>query len=601
MKKTLKKYLCYVLTSLTLFNTAATVTVYAEESYEESRIGFIETEQSDESGYISDIYVDENGNEIEFDLPEEELLYCNSYEESSAPTSYDSRDNGLCLSPRYQASTNNCWIFSTISALEADSISKNITDSANTNFSEAHLSWFASRVATDNTTDPTYGDGNNYEKPYEKGGNWKIATAALARRSGLANESDFPFIFNNISAMGNYSEEDRYNHDSGVILESAQELTTDNAIKDWITEHGCVTAAYYHKDTLYNSSNYSYYCNIESDPNHQITIIGWDDEYPAENFSKSAIPEEDGAWLCQNSWGVSWGDNGYFWISYYDVTLTDIYGFTVRSDENLYKNYTYNGAEYNTCLIATSGQGVANVFRSSGHEKIDSVSFYTKSSEISIKVSIYKNLDENFSNPHKGTLAATIEQTMDNSGFHTLYLDTPVALEDGEIFSVTVQYYHPSGTVYIPIERSSEKMPFRSNEKETYILSNPNRNIWQQASKQNFQNAFIQVTTECDHSSFSTTSSESTCVSNGKVSDICNYCGKTVSEEYIPLESHSYGEWSEYSHNSQTGKEVSTKECSVCGCTQTRSYYSGSSNTISFADLLARLFESVFGILRRVK
>lgn len=601
MKKTFKKYLCYVLTSLTLFNLAAAVTVYAEEYTEAPRIGFIEAVQSEDSGYISDSYVDENGNEIEIKMPEEQLLYCNSYETSSVPSSYDSRDNGLCLAPRYQASTNNCWIFATIGALEANSMAKNITDSSNTNFSEAHLSWFASRVATDNTADPTYGDGKNLDSPYKEGGNWRIVTAALARRSGIANESDFPFIFNNISAMGNYSEADRYNHGSGVILESSQELITDNAVKDWIKENGCVTVAYCHKDTMYNSSNYSYYCSTESTPNHQVTIIGWDDEYSAENFSESGIPEGDGAWLCQNTWGVSWGDNGYFWISYYDATLTDFYGFTVRSDENLYKNYTYNGAEYNTCLIASSGQGAANVFRAGGHEKIDSVSFYTKSPETFVRVSIYKNLDENYSNPNKGTLAATIEQTMDNSGFHTLYLDTPVALEEGEIFSVTVQYYHSSGTVHIPIEMNSSSRPYRSNEKETYVLSNPDRNRWYQASQHGFQNAFIQVTTECNHSSFSTSSSESTCISNGKISEICDCCGKTVSEEYLPLTAHSYGEWSEYSHDSHTGKEVSTRECSVCGSTQTQSYYSGGSNTINILDFLQMIFESVFGIFRHIK
>ena len=401
--------------------------------------------------------------------------------------------------------------------------------------------------------------------------------------------------------MGNYSEEDRYNHGSGVIIESAQELTSSTAIKDWIIEHGCISAAYYHNDALYDASNYSYYCNTESLSNHQITVIGWDDEYPAENFAKYATPEGDGAWLCQNSWGVSWGDNGYFWISYYDATLSDIYGFTVRSDENLYRNYTYNGAEYNARLIATNGQGVANVFRSGGHEKLDSVSFYTLSSETTVKVSIYTELSENFSNPHKGTCAATIEQTIDNNGFHTLYLDNPISLDEGEIFSVTVQYYHPSGTVYIPIERSSEKMPYRSNEKETYILSNPSRKTWQQASNQNFQNAFIQVTTECEHGSFSTSSSESSCVSNGTVSELCDYCGKTFSEEFLPLEPHSYGEWSEYRHDSNSGKEVSTRECTVCGCTQTQSYYSGNTNVIRISDFLTILFDTIFGIFRRIK
>lgn len=598
MKNNFKKCLCGIMSSLVIFNLATTLTVYAEEVPEAPRIGYIETEQPDDSGYISDRYVDEFGNEIEFEKFEEPTLNCLSGNASPAPSSYDSRDKGLCLAPRYQASTNNCWVFSTMGSVEADSMAKGLTDSSNTNFSEAHFSWFASRVATDNTEDPTYGDGDNVALPYDKGGNWRIATAALARRSGLANESDFPFIHNNISAMGNYSEEDRYNHDSGVILESAQELLSDEDIKDWVMEHGCATVALCFDDSMYNSANYSFYNKTDSQSNHQVTIIGWDDEYPAENFSKSGVPEGDGAWLCQNSWGVSWGDNGYFWISYYDRTLTDVYGFTVRSDEELYKNYTYNGAEYNVYLIANSGQGAANVFRSNGHEKIDSVSFYTLSSEMFVRVSIYKNLPENYTNPQKGTLSATIEKTIDNSGFHTLYLDSPVALEEGEIFSVAVQYYHPSGTVHIPIEMNSDKKPYHCNEGETFVLSNPDRKVWYKSTKHGFQNAFIQVTTECDHhDTFSEITAESTCMINGVSSVICNQCNKTVSEEHLPLEEHEYGEWSEFRHNDESGKEESTRTCKGCGNVQIQSYRSGS-NTISLADFLEKIFGSFFSIFR---
>lgn len=611
MKKNFRKYLCGVMSSLVIFNIASTLTVNAaeisdgssesniyEENFEAPEIGHIVSEQSDDYGYIADRYVDESGNEISFENSENSFLCLSSAAASDIPVSYDSRNNGLCLAPRYQASTDNCWVFSAVNALEADSMSKNITDSSNTNFSEAHLSWFASKVETGNTNDPTYGDGTDKASPYKQGGNWRTATAALARRSGLANESDFPFIHNDLSAMGNYSENDRYNHDSGVILESTQKLTSPHDIKNWILEHGSATMAFCFADNKYNSSTFSFYNNSTASSNHQITVIGWDDEYPAENFNSNAVPEGDGAWLCQNSWGVSWGDNGYFWISYYDKSITEVYGFTVRSDENLYKNYTYNGAEYSSYLIANSGQGVANIFRSEGHEKIDTVSFYTISSEISVKVSIYKNLTENYSKPTNGTLAAVIEQTMDNSGFHTLYLDTPVSLEEGEIFSVAVQYFHNSGTVHIPIEINSSTRKYSCGEKQTYILSNPTRNTWSRSENQGFQNAFVQVTTVCEHyETVSVITSESTCMINGTSEKICTQCNKSVDIEYLPLEEHVFSEWSEFEHDDVTNKEISKRTCIGCGSIQTQSYNAGK-NTISLADFLQKLFGSFFSIFR---
>ena len=77
--------------------------------------------------------------------------------------------------------------------------------------------------------------------------------------------------------------------------------------------------------------------------NHEVTIVGWDDNYAATNFHGAAgAPPGNGAFIVKNSWGTSFGDRGYFYLSYYDTSIQDVTAFTAEPTSNYAAEYQYD-------------------------------------------------------------------------------------------------------------------------------------------------------------------------------------------------------------------------------------------------------------------
>ncbi|MFQ6724184.1 MAG: C1 family peptidase, partial [Clostridia bacterium] len=108
---------------------------------------------------------------------------------------------------------------------------------------------------------------------------------------------------------------------------SSGELTNfRNKIKNHIMNYGALAGTIHSSSGLTHSTiNYKITDNsliitpdkINKSLNHSISIVGWDDNYTANG----EWADSPGAYICLNSWGTSFGDNGYFYVSYNDYFI----------------------------------------------------------------------------------------------------------------------------------------------------------------------------------------------------------------------------------------------------------------------------------------
>ena len=201
--------------------------------------------------------------------------------------------------------------------------------------------------------------------------------------------------------------------------------------------------------------------------NHEVQLVGWDDNYSRNNFVNDSgiLPEGDGAWLCKNSWGsetdcyvgedgytYNYGNfgikdkdgkhTGYFWISYYDRSFGSIQSlvFTnkISSTEGFNTHmYDYLPEDSGSYYIEGAVKG-ANVFTVSGSEEFAGISIETHypDAKVTIKAVL---LDDTSFNFEDGKVIFSAEKQFQFGGYHTILLDKMYHLDAGSKVSIIVE------------------------------------------------------------------------------------------------------------------------------------------------------------------
>ena len=364
-----------------------------------------------------------------------------------------------------------CWSFSTISLIETNLIKKNLA-SSDIDLSELHLVNYTYNCVND-PLGGLEGDVNKFDTSYgsvmQYGGNVEMAANSLLDWEGAVNEDVVPYTIDYIRQVENEQLDDSlaYGKDVAHVQNFYRvNITSRDDVKKAVMDYGAVSISYWSDQSSdwstdnYNSSTAAYYCPNAYTSNHAVTIVGWDDDYSADNFATT--PDGNGAWIVRNSWGSYYGKEGYFYLSYYDKSIYTVgYALEAELSNNYDNNYQYDGAMLYGYMGYGGSNKYANIFEAKanqdGSENIKAVSFMTgRSTNLNYTVSIYTNLTDE-TNPESGTLAAQKSGITTYDGTYTVNLDSPVEINEGNKFSVVVEVRNASGkTSYLAYERSMQ-------------------------------------------------------------------------------------------------------------------------------------------------
>ena len=344
------------------------------------------------------------------------------------PERFDWRDHNGMTPVGNQGDCGACWSFATCAVLESW---LKIHENEVWDFSENHIK---------NT--------HGFDIGHCDGGNAGMSTAYLARNSGPVLENEDPYDPNDSFSPIDIQAQ-KVMTSAPVFVQYKGER---REIQEALMSRGPLMGVMYQDDALFDAATNTYYsANERFWGNHGIVFIGWDND--------KEVPGAPGrgAWICKNSWGTDWGDNGYFYLSYYDACYDSEDTKIAVGFFDLLPADTYSHIYQHDPLGMTGSIGygtetayAANVFTAVDDASIVAVGVYAVATHTGYEIAVYDDgiSGGTFTNPISSVSGVFLQ-----AGYYVVDLPDAVAVTTDQEFAVVVRFETPGVPFPIPIER----------------------------------------------------------------------------------------------------------------------------------------------------
>jgi C1A family cysteine protease len=327
---------------------------------------------------------------------------------------YDLRTLGL-VTPVKGQTNGACWAFASMASVESQ--------------------WIKLGLGTWDLSDNNLKYCHGFDPSRDTWGNHFMSTAYFARRKGPLIEAD---DVNGTCPTGKTPV--------GYITDARYLPHNTNVIKQAIMDQGAIYTMMYYSATYFNDLTDTYYYSGTPQVNHAVDLVGWDDNKVTAGGT--------GAWICKNSYGVGWGEAGYFYVSYFDTGILDYNAYWPVRMDNVHNTlvYGYDDLGYIDSYGYTSPVGYMLVkYRASAKQMLSKVGTYAILAGTNLEIDIFDTFDP-VANTLSGLLSHQAGLSCALPGYYTFDLSTPLAVEQGKDFFVRVRYETPAYNWPIPAE-----------------------------------------------------------------------------------------------------------------------------------------------------